>query len=87
MTQNSGPTGSSRRTVEPRLELFPGPVVHADLAAAPALAAADEHRAAARVEVGLGERERFVDAQPGAPEHHDQPAQPPAVRRRRRLRA
>ena len=57
---------------QPGLELFPGPVVHADLAAAAALAAAHEDRAAARVEVELGERERFVDAQPGAPEHDDQ---------------
>ena len=79
--QNSGPTGSSTRTVSHWLELFPGPVVHADLAAAAALAAADEHCAAAGVEVGLGERERFVDAQPGAPEHDDQPAYPQAVRR------
>jgi hypothetical protein len=54
---------------QPLLQLVPGPVVHADLAAAAALAAADEHCAAAGVEVSLGERERFVDAQPGAPEH------------------
>jgi hypothetical protein len=65
--------------LQPRRELFPGPVVHADLAAAAALAAAHKQRSAARVEVGLGERERLVDAQPGAPEHDDQPAQPPAV--------
>ena len=81
MMQNSGPTGSSSRLVEPGLEFLPGPVVHADLAAAPALAAANEDRAAARVEVGLGERERFVDPQAGAPEHDDQPAQPLAVQR------
>ena len=87
MTQNSGPTGSSRRSVEPRLQLLPGPLVHADLAAAAALAAAHEQRAAAGVEVGLGERERLVDPQPGAPEHDDQAAQPPAVARRRRRRA
>jgi hypothetical protein len=65
--------------VEPGRELFPGPVVHADLAAPAALAAADEQRSAARVEVGLGERERLVDAQAGAPEHDDQAAQPTAV--------
>ena len=47
------------------VELLPRPVVHADFAAADALAAADEDRAAAGVEVGLGEGERFVDAQPG----------------------
>jgi hypothetical protein len=33
------------------------------------------------VEVSLAERERFVDAQPGAPEHDDQPAHPQAVGR------
>jgi hypothetical protein len=49
--------------------------------AAAALAAADEHCAAAGVEVGLGERERFVDARPGAPEHDDQPSYSQAVRR------
>jgi hypothetical protein len=66
---------------QPLVELFPSPVVHADLAAAAALATADEHCAAAGVEVSLGERERFVDAQPGAPEHNDQPSHPQAVRR------
>jgi hypothetical protein len=63
------------------LELLPGPVVHADLAAATALTAADEHCAAVGVEVSLAEGERFVDAQPGAPEDHDQTAHPEAVRR------
>src|SRR5215216_2673884 len=48
--------------VEPGRELFPGPVVHPDLAAAAALAAPHQQRAAARVEVGLGERERLADA-------------------------
>src|SRR5215207_7012913 len=65
--------------VEPGRELFPGPVVHADLAAAAALAAPHEQRSAARVEVGLGERERLADAQAGAPQHDDQAAQPVAV--------
>jgi hypothetical protein len=32
------------------------------------------------VEVALGQRECFLDAQPGAPHDHDQPAQAPAVR-------
>jgi hypothetical protein len=36
-------------------------------------------RAAARVQVGLGERERLVDAQAGSPQHDDQAAQPAAV--------
>jgi len=46
--------------------LLPGPVVHADLAATAALPATDEHGTAPGVEVGFAERERFVDAQPGA---------------------
>ena len=63
MTQNSGPTGSSHAR-QPGLELLPAPVVHADLSAPAALAAADQQRAAARVEVGLGERERLVMRSP-----------------------
>src|SRR3954469_6877804 len=59
--------------LEPWFELLPGPVVHADLAAAAALAASDQQRSAARVEVGLGECERFADAQASAPEHDDEP--------------
>jgi hypothetical protein len=61
--------------VEPGLKLFPGPVVHADLAPATALPAAHEQRAAPRSEVGLAEREGFVDAQAGSPQHHDERAQ------------
>jgi hypothetical protein len=61
------------------LELLPRPVVHSNLAAAATLAASHQQRPAARVQVGLGERERLVDAQPGAPAHDDQPAQPAAV--------
>src|SRR5215207_8094592 len=57
--------------LEPRRELLPRPVVHPDLAAAAALAAPHEQRTAARVKVALGERERLVDAQPGAPQHDD----------------
>jgi hypothetical protein len=30
---------------------------------------ADQNRAAVHVKVALGERQRFADAQPGAPEH------------------
>src|SRR4051794_82616 len=47
------PDGQRDADVEPWLKLFPGPVIHSDLAAATALAAAHEQRAAARVEVGL----------------------------------
>lgn len=49
---------------QPRLQLLPCPVVHADLASASALAATDQHGAAARVEVGFGERERLADRSP-----------------------
>src|SRR5829696_6755284 len=65
--------------LEPRRELLPRPVVHPDLAAAAALAAPHQQRATARVQVGLGERERLVDAQAGSPQHDDQAAQPAAV--------
>src|SRR4051812_41280349 len=65
--------------LQPRLELLKAPVVHADLATSAALAAAHQHRAAPRVEVELAEIERFLDAQPGAPEHRDEPAGPVAV--------
>jgi hypothetical protein len=60
---------------EPRLQLLPGPVVHADLAAAAALAAAHQHGAAPRVKIRLGEGERLADTQSGAPQHDDQSAQ------------
>jgi hypothetical protein len=56
--------------------LVPRPGVHADFAALAAFAAAHEDRAAGGVKVALGERERFVDTQAGAPEHHDQAAHP-----------
>jgi hypothetical protein len=32
------------------------------------------------IEIGFGEGERFLGAQPGAPRDHDQAAQPAAVR-------
>jgi hypothetical protein len=31
------------------------------------------------IEIALGERERLLDAQPGSPHDHDQPAQPATV--------
>jgi hypothetical protein len=63
----------------PLPQLLPGPLVHADLAPAAALAAADEQRAAATVEVCLAERESLVDSQPGSLEHDDQRPQAMAV--------
>jgi hypothetical protein len=44
-----------------------------------ALAAADEQRAAAVIEIGFGGAEGFLDAQPGAPEDHDQAAETASV--------
>src|SRR5215204_5415400 len=60
--------------LEPGLQFFPSPRVHADLATAPALAAPDQERTAAWIEIALGERERLLDAQPGSPHDHDQTA-------------
>jgi hypothetical protein len=57
------------------------------LAAPSAFAATDEQGAAAIIEIGLGERQRFLDASPGAPEDHDQAAQASARGDRRRRRA
>jgi hypothetical protein len=59
--QRSDPKAEPR--LKPRLKLFPPPVVHADLAAAAALAASHQQRSAARVEVGLGNGERLADPQ------------------------
>jgi hypothetical protein len=50
--------------LEPRAKLFPGPFVHADLAPSSALAAADEQRAAAVIEIGFGEAEGFLMRSP-----------------------
>jgi len=47
--------------IDPRLQVLPRPLVRADLAAAAAVAAADEQRSATVVEVGLAERQRLVD--------------------------
>jgi hypothetical protein len=79
MMQNSGPAGSSARVLSHGRTCSHPPLVHPDLAASTALAAAYQDRAAPRVEVVLGERERFVDAQTGAPEHDDHRAQPEPV--------
>jgi hypothetical protein len=39
----------------------------------------DEQCATAMIEIGFGECEGFLNAQPCAPEDHDQPAEPAAV--------
>src|SRR5215212_1156274 len=64
---------------EPGRQLLPAPGVHADLASAATLALAHEQRPPPRIEVALAQRERLLDAQPGAAEHDDECAQPSAV--------
>jgi hypothetical protein len=53
----------SDTSFEPRLELVPAPRVHAHLAAASALAATHEQRAASVIEIGFSEGQRFLDPQ------------------------
>ena len=55
-------------------QLLPCPAVHSDLAALATFATAGQDRAAIHVKVALGQRERFADAQSGAPGHDDQGA-------------
>jgi hypothetical protein len=66
--------------LEPWLQLIPGPAVHPDLAALPALASPDQHGTARAVKIRFGKIQRLADPQPGAPQHHDKGAQPCAVR-------
>jgi hypothetical protein len=54
--------------LQPGVELLPRPTVHPNLAALAALPAADQHGAAASVQIALLERERFADPQTGTPE-------------------
>jgi hypothetical protein len=61
--------------LEPWVELFPTPAVHADLAALAALAAPHQDRATGTVKIALRQRERLADPQARAPEHDDQAAQ------------
>ena len=51
---------------QPRSERRPPPRVHPDLAAAVVLAVPDQNRPAPFFQIGLGQRERLVDPQPGA---------------------
>jgi hypothetical protein len=73
------PDGQLGAGGEPGSQLFPALVVHPYLASASSLAAADQQRAAALVEVVLGGRERLLEAQPGAPQDDDHRSQAPAV--------
>jgi hypothetical protein len=64
---------------EPGRQLLPAPGVHADLAPTATLALAHEQRPPPCIEVALAQRERLLDAEPGAPEHDDQRPQASAV--------
>jgi hypothetical protein len=66
--------------LEPGVQLLPTPGVHADLSTPTSLSSADEQGASSLIEISLGERKRFLDAQSRSPQDDDQPAQPPAVR-------
>ncbi len=79
ITQNSGPDGSAIRSAVDSASTDHAQGIHPHLATAIALAVADEETASPPVEVGLGERERLVDPKARSPQHHDQPAHPPAV--------
>jgi hypothetical protein len=58
------PDGHAHAQLEPGAEVVPAPRIHADLAAAAVLAVPDQDRSETRVEVVLGQGQRFVDAQP-----------------------
>jgi hypothetical protein len=64
---------------QPGLHLHRGPLVHSHFAGLAALAAAHQDRSACRIEVAFGQRQRFADAQPGAPRHDEQSAQAQSV--------
>jgi len=55
-------------------------VLVADLAAFAALPKTDQDRAAARVKIALGQRQRLADPESRAPQHHDQRAHPQPLR-------
>src|SRR5215218_5923032 len=74
MTQEQRTDRELAPHLNPGLELFPSPAVHADLATAPTLAAPDQQWATARIEIAFRESERFLYAQPGSPHDHDQSA-------------
>jgi hypothetical protein len=65
--------------LQPGVEVFEPPIVHAYLAAPLAFPVADQQGPAALVDVGLGQCEGFGDPQPAAPQHSDQRPDPEAV--------
>src|SRR5919204_1775534 len=79
MTQKQRPDRQLGARGQPRAQLFPAPLVHADLAPTAALAVAHQQRSTTLVEVVLGERERLLDAQPGTPQDDDHRSHTPTV--------
>src|SRR6516225_10428039 len=62
-----GPGRELAADLHPWIKLIPRPAVHPDLAALAAFPAANQDRAASRVQVALLERERLADQQTCAP--------------------
>ena len=56
------------------MQLLPTPGVHADLSTPTSLSSADEQGASSLIEISLGERKRFLDAQSRSPQDDDEPA-------------
>ena len=79
MMQNGEPAGSSARALSHGRSCCQPHSSNADLGSPPALSVTNPNRSARHVKAVLGERERLLDAQPGAPQHDDNRAQPPAV--------
>jgi hypothetical protein len=69
----------ARTELEPGIERLPCPTVHPDLTAPTALPVSDLDRAPDPVQIALGQRKRFADPQPSAPQHHDHAAEPDSV--------
>jgi hypothetical protein len=65
--------------LDPRTQLFPTPVVHADLAPLAALAVTDEKRAPSGLEIRLCKFKRLADPQPRSPKQCDQRPDPETV--------
>ena len=62
--------------LKPAIELLPRPAVHPNLPPTTTLSSTDQNRAALAIKIGLSQRQRLTDPQPGTPEHDDDPAQP-----------
>jgi len=63
---------------QPRPQCRPPPRVHPDLATI-VLPMSDQNRPALFLQIGLDQRQRLIDPQPGPPQHNDQPVDAIAV--------